>query len=281
MIVKDNEKLAKYTTYRVGGIARKFYIPENREELLNLLIKLEDYKILGGGSNLLINDSKIFDNIIKLDKFDQKITSYGEGKYYVGASVRLQKLINFINNEGYGGIEYLFSVPGLVGGAVVMNAGRGKQFNNQISDYIISVDVFHNGEIITLSKEDCLFRYKGSIFKNNNYIILGVLFQFLPMLKEDSEQLKRERIVLCNKNQDKHGTNFGSVFSKYDRRILKLVSKLSLNKKEGVMFSKKTINWICNGGKGTYSDTIKLIKLVKKIHEIFGKEIELEVVIWD
>ena len=66
MVVINNEKLEKYTTFKIGGIAEKFYIPQGVDELQQLLkcIEGEERYILSGGSNLLINDKKIFKNVI-------------------------------------------------------------------------------------------------------------------------------------------------------------------------------------------------------------------------
>ena len=281
MIIKHNEGLAKYTTFKMGGIATNFYVPESRIELVQLLKSLNEYNIIGGGSNLLINDKAVFTNVIHLVKFDDNITSLGDGKYYVGASVRLQKLINTVNNDGFGGIEYLFSVPGLIGGAIVMNAGRGRQFNQQISDYIVSVDAIYNGEIVTLSKEECLFQYRNSIFKHSDYLIIGVLFKFSEMKIEESKRLKNERIKLCREKQDSSGFNFGSVFCKYNSTIMKVAPLLRVEFNSNVRFSKKTQNWICNSGKGTYKQTLKLIKLLELMHKMSLKKIEREVIVWE
>lgn len=281
MIIKHNEGLAKYTTFKMGGIATNFYVPESRIELVQLLKSLNEYNIIGGGSNLLINDKAVFTNVIHLVKFDDNITSLGDGKYYVGASVRLQKLINTVNNDGFGGIEYLFSVPGLIGGATVMNAGRGRQFNQQISDYIVSVDAIYNGEIVTLSKEECLFQYRNSIFKHSDYLIIGVLFKFSEMKIEESKRLKNERIKLCREKQDSSGFNFGSVFCKYNPTIMKVAPLLRVEFNSNVRFSKKTQNWICNSGKGTYKQTLKLIKLLELMHKMSWKKIEREVIVWE
>ena len=60
-----------------------------------------------------------------MNKVNNDIISLGNGKYYIGASVRLQRIINTINKDGYGGIEYLMSVPAMLGGAIYMNAGQG------------------------------------------------------------------------------------------------------------------------------------------------------------
>ena len=178
MILKENEELKQYTTFKMGGIAKKFYIPESEEELLSLIKTLDNYKILGGGSNLLINNDGVFENVVYMKDFNKKIFNKGNGAYYFGASVRLQKIINKINEDGYGGIEYLYSVPGMLGGAIYMNAGRGKQFNMQLTDYLIDVDVLIDGEVKKLTKDECKFSYRKSIFQDNNYIILGANFKF-------------------------------------------------------------------------------------------------------
>jgi UDP-N-acetylmuramate dehydrogenase len=102
--------------------------------------------------------------VVDLRSFDSSIEKLKNGQFKVGASTRLQKLINTINEHGYGGIEYLYSVPGLVGGAVVMNASRGREYQKFISDYIVSVVVIHNNELITISKDNCHFGYRDSIF---------------------------------------------------------------------------------------------------------------------
>ena len=162
-----------------------------------------------------------------------------------------------------------------------MNAGRGRQFNQQISDYIVSVDAIYNGEIVTLSKEECLFQYRNSIFKHSDYLIIGVLFKFSEMKIEESKRLKNERIKLCREKQDSSGFNFGSVFCKYNPTIMKVAPLLRVEFNSNVRFSKKTQNWICNSGKGTYKQTLKLIKLLELMHKMSLKKIEREVIVWE
>ena len=62
MEVICNESLKKYTTIKIGGIAKRLYIPESTDELIELINKLNSSKlyIISGGSNLLINDEKVF-----------------------------------------------------------------------------------------------------------------------------------------------------------------------------------------------------------------------------
>lgn len=88
-----NVNLKDYTTFHVGGVADSFYIPESVNELLDLLLELkkEHLYILSGGSNLLINDQKRYAHIIYMKSVDCSFENYGNGLFYIGASVRIQK----------------------------------------------------------------------------------------------------------------------------------------------------------------------------------------------
>ena len=273
----NNAQLKKYTTIQIGGVANCLIIPETSEELIDIVREKKPKYFLGGGSNLLIAEHE-FELVVLLREFDTSISPIGNGKFKVGASVRLQKLINKINEYGYGGIEYLYSVPGLVGGAVSMNAGRGKQFNQCISDYIVSVDVIENGIVKTLKKEECGFEYRSSVFKKSEMIVISVEFYFPKVVKEESEKLKKQRIELCKKYQDNSHPNFGSVFVEKNVTIMKLARKLKIGKK--VHFSSKTLNWILNEG-GTYQDAIDAIQKIEIIHKFFSKKCIREFVTWD
>lgn len=283
MKILKNENLAKYTTFKIGGIAKKIYIPESVSEIIECTKNnpsIVNYKI-GGGSNLLINDKKIFDEVLLLRNFNNEIKHIKNGKFYVGASVKLQKLINEINIKGYGGIEYLYSVPGLVGGAIFMNAGRGKKHNKSISDYIEKVEYIENGTLKEFSKEDCCFSYRKSIFQSDpQKIITGVYFNFGPMKISESKKRIKERIKMCKEKQDMSNANFGTVFSESNKYIIKLMKFIKIGNKKGITFSKKTSNWMLNNGNGTYKEAEFLINFVKKLHKIFNKKCELEVRIW-
>ena len=283
MKILHNECLKKYTTIKIGGYAKKLFIPENLDDLINLIndIGNENYYILGGGSNHLINDKKEFDNVILLNSLDKRIDSLGNGKYYIGASNRLQIVINAINKDGFGGIEYLYSVPGLIGGAILMNAGRGKPYGVSISDYIESVTVYDNGQIKVLSKEECGFSYRESIFKHGRYIILGANFNFDKKTLEESKKLKDERLELCKSVQDMSGYSFGSVFKTNNWKIMWVIRLIHPGYKKGMKFSKKTSNWMINKGEGTFKQAINLINMVSTLHKIFKCSVEPEVIIWD
>ena len=280
MIIKRKIDLKRYTTFKMGGIVEELMIPETIEEVKVLSNDPKNINyLIGGGSNLLINDSRMFEKVILLTKFNEEI-KYDNGYFIVGASVRLQKLIMQVNKKGYGGIEYLYSVPGTVGGAVYMNAGRGIKHNKSISDYICEVNYIENGEIKCLQKKDCEFGYRDSIFQHKKIIITSVKFKFKKMSPEEAKQGRDERLNLCKKVQDMSRPTFGTVFCEANPSIMNFIRIIGLGRKCGVHFSKKTKNWMLHEKDGSFKEAYKLICFVQKLHRIFGKKCKVEVKIW-
>ena len=278
MIVSENVELKKYTTIKLGGIANRFYTPETEQELIDLIREQKPKYYIGGGSNLLIDEGS-FDKVVNLREFNKEIEKGENGEFLVGASVRLQVLINFINETGYGGIEYLYSVPGLIGGAVVMNAGRGRNYGKCISDYIVAVKIFRHDTITWMTNEECCFSYRDSLLKRENIMVLAVKMRFDAMNQTESSKLKKERIELCKNVQDNSFPNFGSVFCESNAFIMKLMKTKLFGKKGKIKFSSKTANWILNCG-GTFNDVMALIKRVEAFHKVIRKKCKREVVIW-
>ena len=279
MRVLNDIELKSYTTFKMGGICKTLYIPTTQHELIELASTRLHPLLIGGGSNLLINDKRIFDEVISLREFDTSIKHLGNGEFVVGASVRLQKLIKFINDLGFGGIEYLYSVPALIGGAIYMNAGRGRAHGKCISDYVLDVKVLHDGKVKYLTRDECDFSYRHSVFQTGEYVILSARFKFDAGDSRDFEAAIRERLDHCKIQQDASKPNFGTVFCHSDSRVMRLVYRLDLRKQKGVYFSHKTRNWLINEG-GTFSQAIFRLNLVKALHRLIARPCKTEVVIW-
>jgi UDP-N-acetylmuramate dehydrogenase len=282
MELLKNRALSSFSTFRVGGKCDNLWLPENEDDLRYLWDSSSNSfnYIIANGSNILI-DSRTYSDVICTKKLkNTEIVCLENGKYCVGAGVLLKDLINRINNDGKGGIEYLWSVPGTVGGATVMNAGRGEVFNQKISDYIECVNVFYRGKLLVLKKQECDYSYRSSIFlKNKDMIILSVIMSFEEMNRDKSEMLKKDRMQLVNKIQDNTYPNMGSIFKKCSIPIMKMLQDLEKDD-NNISFSKKTYNWLINKNNGTYKEARKKIDDAISIHKILGETIELEIVDW-
>lgn len=286
MITKNNVNLKGKNTFHIDAIAKNMYIPENEDDLKNLLKKIdgEKYYILSGGSNVLLNDNKEYENIIYMSNIDERIDSLGEGKFYIGSSNRIQKVISEINKQGYGGIEKLYSLPAMFGGIIYMNAGIGGKNNSlfTISDFIIRVKVMNksNLNIEWLDKNSCNFSHRKSIFQNDEYIILGAECKFYEQDLSLSKKIVQERINNFSKKADMGKGTFGTVFSVANGKLLKLVS-IFRGKKGNIRFGKTNKNWLVNDGNGSFQDAMYIINSCQRIHRLFHINIECEVRIWD
>ena len=288
MIEKDNVNLKKYNTFHLNAISKKFFIPENEVELIKLIKELKDknekYNILSGGSNVLLKDDVEYTNIIYMKEVDNSKELLDEGKFYIGASNRIQEVIKYVNDNGYGGFEELYCLPALFGGIIYMNAGiggRAKPLFN-ISDFIERVKVLNINtcDIEWISNENCNFEYRKSVFHNNKYIILGAELKLNKQDLEKSNLRIQNRIKYCKENQEWGKGCFGTCFSNSSIRILK-IAKILKPKSGKIKFGSSNCNWLVNNGDGTYKDTMKLINFCFFLHKIAFKKIELEVKIFE
>ena len=280
MRVENDSSLAKYTTLRVGGTARTLWFPETKEELRALRAEFPAAPILGGGSNLLINDRRVFEDVICLREFDASVRYESDGTVSVGSGLPLSRLISDLNAHGQGGIEYLCSVPGLVGGAIVMNAGRGKQYHQQISDYLLTADYLDDGTIQTLEASACRFGFRSSVFQERNGIILSARFRFDSVAPEEGARRCRERMELVRKSHDNRYPNAGTTFCEADPKIMKLFSAAGGRKAGGIRFSDLQPNRLQNRGGGTFAEAEARIAAVEKMHARLGKSCRLEYAVW-
>lgn len=285
MEVKHNISLKNKTTIKIGGIAHNFYIPSSAEELLELVKKIntDKFYIISGGSNLLINDKKEFENVISMENVDNTIECLGDNNFYIGASNRIQNVINHVNNMGFGGIEEFYSLPAMFGGMIYMNAGIGSKNSSSVvmSNILERVKVINLKEqkIEWLNNSECGFNHRTSLFQNDKYIILGAECKFDYQDINESKKRISERMTKCKEKQEWGKGCFGTCFSVADRKLLKLISLLNFNKSK-IYQSKTNSNWLVNRGTATYDDAMKIINKAKKIHRIFHKKIKCEVVIW-
>ena len=120
-----NEPMARYTSWRVGGRADQFYIPESLEDLSMFLQGLdaaEPTYFIGLGSNLLVRDGGIRGTVVLMHNVLTTLQMDGDA-VYAEAGVTCAKLARFCAKEARQGGEFFAGIPGTLGGALAMNAG--------------------------------------------------------------------------------------------------------------------------------------------------------------
>jgi UDP-N-acetylmuramate dehydrogenase len=277
----SREPLAKHTTLRIGGPAEVLAIPENEEELIETIRGYRraqtPFRILGNGSNLLVREEGVPGAVIKMTQACRTLRVEGN-LVEVGASITVQQFIQFAVRHSLEGLEYLYSVPATVGGAIYMNAGRGKGHDLEISQRIVHVRFFDGESIRTLEREACRFSYRSSIFHSQkDWIILGATIHLPDQPREIGEQRIRERMDHVRKAQDWAYPCSGTVFKKGRTAIFRLMKGHRVG---GARFSPKTNNWIQNVDGATASDVMRLIRRAKMLHAFIGIKPELEIEVW-
>lgn len=275
MIVEHSKDLYAFNTMRLHCVAAEIYFPESSDDLRDLLENNPKVLILAAGSNVILPE-KLEKPVVSLMSLDNSINILEDGRVRVGCSVRIQKLIRFLQKHQLGGIEYLFSVPASVGGLVYMNGGRGKSKKMAISDYLESVEYLdlNDMETKTYTAERSNFSYRHSPFQDMNVIIISATFKFKSQEPEVTEQLIKERLDYSKKNLSADKPSCGTAFRKGNRYIFWLLRGMRVG---GAMFSKKTSNWISNVDNATYEDVCKLIKRTQTIHKLLFSRCEPEI----
>jgi UDP-N-acetylmuramate dehydrogenase len=275
-----NEKLAPFTTFRIGGVADYYVEPVDPCDAVNILNYAKDknvpYYVMGNGSNVLISDEGIRGLVLNLEAGFNYL-KHENGKISAGAGVKMAKFVDFCIQHSYRGVEMLAGIPATVGGALVMNAGA---YGGEMSDYVVEVQVVKNGEIKRLTKDECGFMYRNS--KLRETAVLEGVFE-LP--KGDPEEISRKRKELLlkrNETQPVEIPNAGCIFKNpKDNYAARLIEECGLKGRSvgGAMVSPKHSNFIVNYDKATAEDVIELIRIIRKtVKEKYRIELELEVI---
>ncbi len=267
--VEKNVFLSKYTTYKVGGLAKCVIFPKSIDSLVELIRLIKKYnikyKVIGNGSNLLFSDKKYDGVIIKLNNLDN-VEIIGN-KIVVEAGYSLVKLSMLAMKKGLTGLEFASGIPGTVGGAVFMNAGA---YNSDMGYIVEKVKVLTTDlEIITLTNREMNFHYRTSFLKEHpNYICLSATIKLKRGKKDAISELMKNRKKRRMESQPLEYPSAGSVFRNpsADLSAGKIIDDLGLKglSKGGAQISTKHANFIINTGRASANDIKELIEYVQK-----------------
>ena len=279
--VYTNESMKKHTTFRIGGNADYFLIPENTSELQSAIKICRanniPYFILGNGSNILVSDKGIEGAVISTEKLNT-IEVY-EDTIYAQAGAKLSKTASIAAENSLSGFETLSGIPGTVGGAVFMNAGA---YGGEIKDVALEVyAIDENGNEKTFSNSECNFGYRSSVFSSGEYIITGAKFR---LRTKDKDQITAQMRDYAERRRDRQPLSFPSAGSTFKRPEGYFAGKLIQDSGlrgfaiGGAAVSEKHCGFVVNTGNATCSDVVNLIDYIKKcVYEKFGVMLHEEV----
>lgn len=276
-----NVPLSKHTWFGVGGPAEVMFIPQDLDDLKHFLI-CRPYNIplclIGGGSNLLVRDGGIPGVVIKLDSpffrqiklEDNLLTCYAGVK-----NVELKKTL-LANNLG--GLEFLCSIPGCIGGSVKTNAGC---FGKTVQDVIQSAVIIDgNGEVKEILPPDLHLSYRSSFFPED-WIIISITFRCEKTPADEINKILEEHKNYRIKNQPCNERTAGSTFKNpQGLRAWELIKKSGCaNLKIGdAKVSEKHCNFLINCGQASAADIEKLGEtIVERVEKETSIKLEWEI----
>lgn len=279
----ENEPLCSHTTFRIGGPARHYAIPESIEEVNEAIAFAKEkdlpYMTIGKGSNLLFSDAGYDGVIIEIGRGIEAIELLEEGKIHVQAGASLSALANFAAKNNLSGLEFAGGIPGSVGGAVTMNAGA---YGGEIKDCIVSARILEkDGQVKEYTNEDLQLGYRASIIQKNQGIVLEAVFELQPGVEGDILAKMRELNQQRREKQPLEYPSAGSTFKRPEGYFAgKLIQDAGLRGYQvgDAQVSEKHCGFVINRGNATAADVLQLIQDVKdKVYEEFQVELEPEV----
>ncbi|MCH7782322.1 UDP-N-acetylmuramate dehydrogenase [candidate division KSB1 bacterium] len=287
--IKKNEPLKNHTTINIGGPADLFFETGSTEDLLQILKTAVQYGIptvlMGGGSNLLVDDKGYRGLIVKFINDDEPKLDFP--LITVSAGYSLKSALEFAADNSLSGLEFLAGIPGSVGGAVYMNAGAyGRTIGEILKSAVI---VNENHKMITVDVEYFGFKYRSSKLQEQTDTVVSVT---LEVAKGNKDEIWREYDRIIGIRETKHPKPTVPCAGSYFKNLppdepggrrrpagyfLEQAGAKSM-KSGGAEVYKKHANIIINSGKATAADVLKLAEQMKKaVYDKFQIKLHVEV----
>ncbi len=276
-----DEPMARHTSWRVGGPARRFYRPADTEDLAVFLAQLdpdEPLLWLGLGSNLLVRDGGFAGTVIATQGRLAGLTQVKPKGIRAEAGVACAQLARFAARLGLSGLEFFAGIPGTVGGALAMNAGA---FGSETWCWVEQVETMDRRGVIRYRRPD-----EFSVGYRRVEAMEGEWFLAASFgLREGDVEASLSQIKTL---LDKRGTSqpiglpsCGSVFRNppedFAGRLIETVG-LKGHRIGNAEVSPKHANFILNLGEAKAADIEALIQLMQeKVEQASGIRLQTEV----
>ena len=280
--VFTEEAMSQHTTFKIGGPADYFLMPDKGEDVGRVIKICKEkeipYFILGNGSNLLVGDGGYRGAVIQIYRNMSSVTVEGN-EITAQAGALLSAVAAAAKNASLTGFEFAGGIPGTIGGAVVINAGA---YGGEMKDVLTEVTVMNaEGDIFTLPTEELELGYRTSIIKTAGYIVLEAKIR----LKEGDPEVIRETMKdLTIRRTTKQPLEYPSAGSTFKRPEGYFAGKLIMDsglagyQVGGAQVSEKHCGFVINAGDATARDVRTLMDNVRDIvYKKYGVTLEPEV----
>lgn len=290
-----NEPMHRHTSFKIGGPADILAFPKTTEELISLWrfcradelflkknkiefdnVEKIPFTVLGDGANVLVSDEGIRGVVVFTNKMNS-VEIAGED-IRAESGLRLAALAQKAADAGLSGLEFSCGIPGTIGGAIYMNAGA---YGHDISEFVETVTMFSNGEIIVKTGAEMDFGYRRSFAQDKDMLILDAKFNLKCGEPEKIRETMADLNVRRRKTQPLEYGSAGSFFKRPEGHFAgKLIEDAGLKgfRLNDAQVSEKHAGFVVNRGNATANDVLALMQHVQDtVYEKFGVRLEPEV----
>lgn len=283
--IETGVPMKDHTTFKVGGPADVFVTPALWQDITTgqAFCKKSNVPlfILGGGANILVSDLGIRGIVLDMRPFQK--CSVENNLLHAEAGAAVSEIVELAWQNGLSGLEFIYGMPGSVGGAIWMNA---QCYGRAISEMLESVEYLdENGKQKTYKtrKED--FRYKHSPFQNKQWVICSATFQLVPKNKSEIEaemnKNKSDREMKGHYRYPSAGSAFKNnrAFGKPTGQIIDETGLKGFSI-GGAKVADYHGNIIINSGNATAHDILAVVEHVEReVFKRFGFKLEREILL--
>lgn len=279
--VRENEPMARHTTFRIGGPADLYITCDTLADVSEAIRACAEedipWTVAGKGSNLLVSDEGYRGAVIALGR-EFKAHSVQGSAIKAGAACILAYIVRDAFSQGLGGMEFAVGVPGTVGGALAMNAGsRGVWMDSIVESVTLLVP---GSGLERVRGPEIAWGYRRSGLQDRGVIVEAVL----SLRQADPARIRAEMERSLDRRKATQPLGMpsaGSVFTNPEGdsagRLIEAAG-LKGTRLGGARVSGVHANFIVNEGGATAADVVGLIqKIQMTVRDIHGIELTPEV----
>ena len=275
-----NEPMKNHTTFRIGGPADAFMVAKNYLALKEAIALCKEndmpFHVIGAGSNLLVADKGIRGVVIK---YSANSALCSGDIIKADAGISLASLSKFALSNSLSGLEFASGIPGLLGGAVYMNAGA---YDGEMKDVVIETQYMDtNGNLAIYKGDEHEFGYRHSIYSSDDKFVLYAKLKLTPADKKDISAKMNDLMKRRNEKQPLTYPSAGSTFKRPTGYFAaKLIDDAGLKGYSvgGAKVSEKHSGFVINTGDATAEDVLSLVDHIKNtVLSKFNVELNCEI----
>lgn len=280
--VEVDEPMSEHTTFQIGGPADLYVIPDDPEEVRDVLAACREAEVhsfvLGLGSDLLVADEGYRGVVVDLSQALTNVT-FEDEEMTCEAGVSLKEASEMACELGLSGLEFACGIPGTVGGACFMNAGA---YDGCVADVLKEVRVLRpDGSFATVPVDRLDMGYRRSRVRTDGLVVVSATF---ALRRADSEDIRAKMDDLTRRRAEKQPLDLpsaGSTFKRPEGHFAgKLISDAGLQgyRVGGAEVSTKHAGFVVNVDHATAADVRAVIQHVQdEVERQFGVRLEPEV----